>query len=278
MDPPCGACYWSHAPPENPTENQMLLDLHVHSRHTPGCSLDPRDVLRRARECGLDGVAFTDMNSMEGLAEIREAGAAEGVVALCGVEIATDRGHYLAFFPDPARVPALPQIFGTPPWPVADVLRKVGEMGGVTVAAHPYDKTIERPGGDVIFTLDGLAAVEGLNARRKGAANDLAVEAADHMGLPCVGASGAKDSLDEIGKAATLFRDPVRSEADLAAQLKAGTVFCVAIGVTPGPPEARPARRDGDRRGDRGGRRDGGRRPRGDGHGRGDSRGPRRGR
>src|SRR5512137_1133221 len=231
MDPPCGACYWSHAPPENPTENQMLLDLHVHSRHTPGCSLDPRDVLRRARECGLDGVAFTDMNSMEGLAEIREAGAAEGVVALCGVEIATDRGHYLAFFPDPARVPALPQIFGTPPWPVGEVLRKVVELGGAAVAAHPYDKSIERPGGDVVFTLEGLSAVEGLNSRRSGGVNDLAVEAADHMGLPCTGGSGAKASLDEVGRAATLFRDPVRTEADLVAQLRAGSVFCVAIGA-----------------------------------------------
>jgi predicted metal-dependent phosphoesterase TrpH len=239
----------------------MLLDLHVHTRHTPGCSLEPRDVLRRARECGLDGVAFTDMNSMEGLAEIRAAGAAEGMVALCGVEIATDRGHYLAFFPDPAKVPALPQIFGTPPWPVRDVLAKVASLGGVAVAAHPYDRTIERPGGDVIFTLEGLAAVEGLNARRRGGANDLAVEAADHMGLPCVGASGAKDTLDEVGKAATAFREPVRTEADLVAQLRAGAVFCVAIGVTPGPAGSRDARRgqerdhrppDRDRRGDRG--------------------------
>jgi predicted metal-dependent phosphoesterase TrpH len=226
---------------------------------------------------GLDGVVFTDMNNMDGLSEIREAGAAEGILALCGVEIATDRGHYLAYFPDPEKVPALPQIFGTPPWPVREVLAKVTAMGGVVVAAHPYDRAVERPGGDVIFTLDGLSAIEGLEARRKGAANDLAVEAADHMGLPCVGASGARDSLDEIGKAATLFRDPVRSEADLAAQIKAGTVFAVAIGVTPGPAEVRSPRGAGDRGRDRGGRRDGGRGGR-DGHGRGDSRGPRRGR
>jgi hypothetical protein len=149
-------------------------------------------------------------------------------------------------------------------------------MGGAVVAAHPYDRSIERPGGDVLFSLDGLSAVEGLDARRKPAANDLAVEAADHMGLPCVGGSGARESLGEIGKAATLFRDLVRTEADLVAQLRSGTVFSVAIGVTPGPAEARSPRGPGDRRGerggDRGGRRDGGR----GGRGRGDSRGPRR--
>ncbi len=261
----------------------MLLDLHVHTRFSPGCALDPRDVVRRAREAGLDGVVVTDMNTLDGLAEVRAAGQAEGFLALCGVEIATDRGHYLAYFPDPSRIPALPQIFGTPPWPVRDVLAKVASLGGVAVAAHPYDRSIERPGGDVLFTLDGLSAVEGLETRRRGSENDLAVEAADHLGLPCVGASGAKDSLSEIGKAATLFRDPVRTEADLVAQLRSGTVFCVAIGVTPGPASGRggqggEGRRDdrrdgrregrGDGRGDRGGRG-------GDGRGR-SGRGPRR--
>jgi hypothetical protein len=214
----------------------MLIDLHVHTRHTPGCPLAPRDVVRRAREVGLDGVAVTDLNSLEGLEEVRAAAREESFLALCGVEIATDRGHYLCFFPEPEKVPALPQIFGTPPWPVRDVLRKVGEMRGVAVAAHPYDKSVERPSGDAIFTLDGLSAVEGLNARRAGPANDLAVEAADHMALPCTGASGALSSLDEIGKAATLFRDPVRTEADLVAQIRAGSIYCVAIGAAGRPP------------------------------------------
>jgi hypothetical protein len=228
----------------------MLIDLHVHSHHTAGCALKPAEALRRAREAGLDGVAFTDTNTLEGLEEFRAAGREEGLLALCGVEITTDRGHYLCFFPDPAKVPAPPQMFGNTPWPAREVVRRVGEMGGVVVAAHPYDKTVERPSGDFIFTLEGLAAVEGLNGRRKGPANDLAVEAADHMNLPCIGASGAH-ALEDIGRAATLFREPVRGEADLVAQLRSGSVFCVAIGVTPGPPEQAEHRRAerGERRG-----------------------------
>src|SRR5512133_2614920 len=216
----------------------MLIDLHVHSHHTRGCSLTPRDVVRRAKEAGLDGVAFTDLNTLDGLEEIRAAGREEGLLALCGVEIATDRGHYLCFFPDPAKVPAPPQVFGSAtPWPVREVLAKVRELGGAAVAAHPYDKTVERPSGDFIFTLDGLSAVEGLNLHRKGPTNDLAVEAADHMSLPCTGGSGAVTTAD-VGKAATLFRDPVASEADVVRQLRAGTVWCVALGVTPGAAES----------------------------------------
>jgi len=52
----------------------MLIDLHVHSHHTRGCSLSPRDVVRRAKEAGLDGVVFTDLNTLDGLEEIRAAG------------------------------------------------------------------------------------------------------------------------------------------------------------------------------------------------------------
>ncbi len=251
----------------------MLIDLHVHSHHTLGCTLTPRDVVRRAREVGLDGVAFTDLNTLEGLEEIRAAGREEGLLALCGVELTTDRGHYLCFFADPVKVPAPPQLFGTTPWPVRDVIRKVNELGGVAIAAHPYDKSIERPSGDFIFTLEGLSAIEGLNARRKGTANDLAVEAADHMNLPCTGASGSQDSLDEIGKAATLFRGLVRNEADLVAQIRAGAVFCVSIGVTPRPPEVAGHR---DRGGEGGVRRERGREG-GDRRDRGERGGGRRG-
>ncbi|HEX8908816.1 MAG TPA: PHP domain-containing protein [Anaeromyxobacteraceae bacterium] len=232
----------------------MLIDLHVHSHHSPGGALAPRDIVRRAKVAGLDGVVVTDVNTLDGLEEVRAAGREEGLLALVGAELVTDHGHYLCYFPEPSRVPAPPQMFGTTPWRVREVVQRVRDLGGAVVAAHPYDKTVERPSGDFIFTLEGLTAVEGLCARRKGPANDLAVEAADHMSLPCVGGSGAHDVLEDVGKAATLFREPVASEVDLVRQLLAGHVFCTALGVTPQPPlrGGRDRDRGGDRR--RGGR------------------------
>ena len=230
----------------------MLIDLHVHSHHSPGGALAPRDIVRRAKAAGLDGVVVTDVNTLDGLEEVRAAGREEGLLALVGAELVTDHGHYLCYFPDPARVPAPPQMFGSTPWRVREVVQRVRELGAVVVAAHPYDKSIDRPSGDFIFALEGLSAIEGLCARRKGPANDLAVEAADHMSLPCVGGSGAHDILEDVGKAATLFREPVASEADVVRQIQAGHVFCVAIGVTPQPPSRGGGRDRGDRR--RGGR------------------------
>ena len=36
----------------------MLIDLHVHSNHTRGCTASVREVVHRAREAGLDGLAL----------------------------------------------------------------------------------------------------------------------------------------------------------------------------------------------------------------------------
>ena len=262
----------------------MLIDLHVHSRHTRGGALSPAEALAAARAAGLDGVLFTDLGNLDGLEEVRAAGRDAGVLALVGLEVSTDLGHFLCVFPDPAAVPPPAQLFGSAtPWPAREVLARVKAMGGAVVAAHPYDRSTGSHCGDHLFTLDGIDAVQGLHGRRRGGHDDLAVEAADHLNLPCVGGSGALASAAEVATAATLFRDPVASEADVVAQLRAGSVYCVAMGVEPPPerPEERGGRAGrGDRpdrgRGSHGG--PGGGRERGRGAGDGGRGGRRRGR
>src|SRR5437870_2220023 len=67
----------------------MLIDLHVHSHLTRGCSLDPKAILTRAETHGLD--------------------ARSKVKVFVGLELATDRGQYLCFFPDPMKAPPRPR-------------------------------------------------------------------------------------------------------------------------------------------------------------------------
>jgi predicted metal-dependent phosphoesterase TrpH len=226
----------------------MLLDLHVHTARTPGGTLRPLEVLARARALGLDGVAFTDLESLEALPEVRAAAAETGVLGLVGLGLVTDRGRFLCFFADPARLGPVAGWLGSGSRPVLATLARVVALGGAVVAAHPYDKGLAPASGDALFTLDGLTAVEGLHGRSPGVANDLAVEAADHLGLPCVGGSGALSSLDDLGTAATLFREPVADEAGLVAQLKAGACWAAALGEWVSAPSAaasRPGTRPG---------------------------------
>jgi predicted metal-dependent phosphoesterase TrpH len=209
----------------------MLIDLHVQTTRTPGGTLRPLDVLVRARELGLDAVAFTDLDTLAALPEVRAAAAETGLVALVGLCLSTAQGRFLCFFDAPERLADAAALFGPAPRSAVSALARAVTLGGAVVAAHPYDKTLAPACADAVFTLDGLAALEGLHGRSRHEANDLAVEAADHLGLPCVGGSGALTSLDQLGTAATLLREPVIDEAGLVRQLRAGTCWAAALGV-----------------------------------------------
>jgi predicted metal-dependent phosphoesterase TrpH len=258
----------------------MLIDLHVHSRATPGCGLEPAQVVARAAALGLDGVAFTDANTFAGLADALAA-RTEKVAVFVGMELDTDHGHYLAFFPDPEAIADVARHFGTPGakgFGAREALARVQELGGVAIAAHPYDRDIDRPSGDFIFALkDKLAAVEGLNATKKPGVNDLAVEASEHMRLPCVGGSNATTSVDQVGRASTFFAEPISTHAELVQAIRAGGYFPVGAGRPPALTDLARAHKHSERneRPERFDRVDAGGRDRGGGGGRGGRRGGR---
>ncbi len=82
----------------------MRIDLHAHSRASDGTQR-PADVIRSAREAGLDVVALTDHDTTLGWAEAADAVAREGVALVRGIEISCDRDgtsiHLLGYLTDP---------------------------------------------------------------------------------------------------------------------------------------------------------------------------------
>ena len=62
-------------------------------------------VLERAAQHGLDGVAFTETNTQDGCDELFDLQPKTPLRILVGLELATDRGQYLCFFPRPEEVP-----------------------------------------------------------------------------------------------------------------------------------------------------------------------------
>ncbi|MFZ5471881.1 MAG: PHP-associated domain-containing protein [Myxococcota bacterium] len=231
----------------------MLIDLHAHSHLSKDCDLDPMAVLERAASHGLDGVAFTETNTQDGCDELFELQAKTKLKIFVGLELVTDKGQYLCFFPRPELAPEPVQLWGSnreKPWSAAECLPKVKSLGAAIVAARPYDRDFPNPAGDFLLTLNLLSAVEGYNPKVRQTANELAVEAAETLRLPCVGGSDARGSLDEVGRGATLFRRDVSSQADLISALSDGQCWAVQMGELPRltrPGEAREAEKKGGR-------------------------------
>ncbi|HZC07524.1 MAG TPA: PHP domain-containing protein, partial [Ktedonobacterales bacterium] len=65
------------------------VDLHTHSNASDGLYA-PAELVRRAREAGLDLIALVDHDTTQGLAEAQAEGAQLGVTVMPGVEINTD--------------------------------------------------------------------------------------------------------------------------------------------------------------------------------------------
>ncbi len=207
----------------------MLIDLHVHAPPSDS-ALAP--FIARAAEVGLDGFAVLGDDAFAGVAAFR---ARDDVVVFGGAEVVTDRGHYLLFVPEFERLPPLDELLGPRVegvWPVRDVLVRAQALGGAVVAAHPYDVSVDHPGGDILFTVPYVSAVEAVFSARPPGFSRPAVEAADVLGLPCVGGSGAREP-DMLGDAATLFADEFRDEAGLVKALRSGSCWPVDRSAPP---------------------------------------------
>lgn len=228
----------------------MLIDLHAHSWLSTGCQLDPKAVLQRAETFGLDGVAFTETNTTDGADELIHLGKSSKLKVFIGLELVTDKGQYLAFFPRPDQAPEPVQMWGSnreKPWSAVECLPKLKSMGAVIVAARPFDRDIGYPAGDFILSQGPLlSAVEGYNPKVRQLGNELAIEAAETLKLPCVAGSDARGSLDELGRGATLFKRALQTQQDLLDALTAGECWAVMMGELPRltrPGEAREAER-----------------------------------
>ncbi len=105
----------------------MRIDLHVHTVHSDGHGT-VRDVLRVAEAKGLDGLAITDHNTLQGYFEAESYDC--GLLILPGYEISTDAGHVLVI-----GLEDLPPKTGYIRY--ESLMEWVRDNGGVTILAHP---------------------------------------------------------------------------------------------------------------------------------------------
>lgn len=84
----------------------MRYDLHTHSNMSDG-AFAPAEVVRRAHQAGVQGIALTDHDVTAGVEEARAEGMRLGVDVVLGCEVSsywrTATVHILAYFVDPAH-------------------------------------------------------------------------------------------------------------------------------------------------------------------------------
>lgn len=169
----------------------LRADLHCHTVYSKD-SLTPLEaVIRACRRKGLQRIAITGHNTIEGALRLRDL-APELVIV--GEEIKTTHGEIQAFFIE-QRIPP-----GLSP---EETVARVREQGGVVGVSHPLDPTRGEALGEqnlrrIVHLLD---CIEVFNARTTFALhNRRAAEFARAHGLPGTAGSDAHTAF-EIGRA-----------------------------------------------------------------------------
>jgi predicted metal-dependent phosphoesterase TrpH len=110
-------------------EPMGLADLHMHTLYSWDGTSTVAAILKQALEhTNLDVIAITDHDCLTGALEALELAPVYGIDVIPGCEISTAQGHLLAYFinqPVPGGLS------------LTETVLRVGELGGLCVAAHP---------------------------------------------------------------------------------------------------------------------------------------------
>ncbi len=161
----------------------MKVDCHVHTAYssTKLWKRDgfgkPEEIVKLASRSGLGGIAITDHHEIKGARAAEKKGRRAGIVVIPGVEIRTEKGDVLAL-----NVTEIPK--GST---AEEVCENVKEMGGLTVAAHPFSSSPLRKGGAHLVA----EAVEVLNSWSSRRDNRKAESFAGAAGKPFTAGSDA---------------------------------------------------------------------------------------
>ena len=169
----------------------MRADLHVHTCYSPDSLTSLETVIETAHRCGLDKVAITDHNRLEGALRLREM---VPELVIVGEEIRTTEGELLCFFLE-EEVPG-----GLSP---EETIIRVRDQGGIVGISHPMDQIRREAMGRRALTRirDQLDCAEVFNARCLLPAYNRQVAAwAAELGLPGTAGSDAHHAM-EIGRA-----------------------------------------------------------------------------
>ena len=196
----------------------LIIDLHLHTRRHSACSIiDESRLIDRAVKAGLDGLVITEHHyqwTPEELAALVAASGHPGFLVMAAFEYSSARGDILIYGLDPEQVKEF--VPGGQP---EVMLAKAQSMGAVCIAAHPTRAAI--PFDERIFDMP-FEALEVKSVNLASHEQRLAEKLANDLGRMKTASSDAH-RLEDVGRYATEFQEPIQSMADLRNSLRRGT-------------------------------------------------------
>jgi predicted metal-dependent phosphoesterase TrpH len=132
-----------------------IADFHCHTTFSRDCCTTVPELIRRCRRAGIDCLAVTDHNEIEGALRVRDAA---GFRVIVGEEIFSAGGEVIGLFLE-SRIP--------PRLPFRETLERIKAQGGVTYLPHPVSgiRKSRLSRSVVEASVDLLDVVETYNAR-----------------------------------------------------------------------------------------------------------------
>ena len=168
----------------------LKADLHMHTHFSPDSEMSPDELVARCVNVGLNCIAVTDHNTIEGALAVRDVAP---FIVIVGEEIKSSEGEITGLF----LKEAIPR--GLAP---AETVGHIKEQGGLVSMPHPFDRfrgsVITRRGLEEI--LPSIDIVEVFNSRNNLNSDDRkAHEFAEQHGLLTSGVSDAHTPM-ELGR------------------------------------------------------------------------------
>ena len=166
------------------------VDLHSHTIHSRDCLTQVAALIDRARAVGLDKIAVTEHNNLDGALAAKKLAPD---LVIVGEEIKTTHGEIIAYYVQECVPKGLsPQ----------ETIRRLRDQGAVISIPHPLDSLRRSAMGreNVLTIIDQVDALEVLNARCVRVADNLAAAelAVTHGKLVTAGSDA--HTLFEIGR------------------------------------------------------------------------------